>query len=147
MPYSASIDRTNPGCFLFLVDQSSSMSGTLAGQRDQRKMEAAADAVNRVLDNVAQRCSRGMEIRDYFDVGILGYGFALEVPYDETKEYYVLVQNEGVRRQNKNDSSWKQGPFYEERIVSVLPDTTPERPFLALTPIHRRDERRGMVKG
>ncbi|MCY0933311.1 hypothetical protein [Streptomyces sp. H34-S4] len=26
MPYTAEISRTNPGCFIFLVDQSASMS-------------------------------------------------------------------------------------------------------------------------
>ena len=96
MPYSASIDRTNPGCFLFLVDQSSSMNRPLAGQHGQLKMDAAADAVNQVLDNLAQRCSRGMEIRDYFDVGILGYGHAREVPYDETRDYFHWDKNEIV---------------------------------------------------
>ena len=42
MPYTASIDRRNPACFLFLVDQSVSMMRTLAGQTGQRKMDAAA---------------------------------------------------------------------------------------------------------
>ena len=32
MPYSADISRTNPGCFVFLVDQSGSMSEALGGQ-------------------------------------------------------------------------------------------------------------------
>ena len=73
MPYSADISRTNPGCFLFLVDRSGSMEGALAGQPGQRKMDQAADAINRILDAVSQRCSSGMDIRDYFHIGILGY--------------------------------------------------------------------------
>ena len=73
MPYSADISRSNPGCFLFLVDRSGSMEGALAGQPGQRKMDQAADAINRVLDAVSQRCSSGLDIRDYFHVGILGY--------------------------------------------------------------------------
>ena len=36
-------------------------------------MHHAADAINRVLDTVAQRCSQGMDIRDYFHIGIIGY--------------------------------------------------------------------------
>ena len=31
MPYSADINRANPGCFLFLIDQSGSMADALAG--------------------------------------------------------------------------------------------------------------------
>ena len=130
MPYEASIDRANPGCFLFLVDQSNSMSQPLAGQPDLSKMNAAADAVNRVLDNLAQRCSRGADIRDYFDLGVLGYGHALEVPYDDSKDYYFLDENEVVRMRDKRDNSWKAGPFYEEKIISVFPGTEPEYPFL-----------------
>ena len=49
MSYTADISRNNPGCFLFLIDQSGSMMGALGGQPDQRKMDAAADAVNRIL--------------------------------------------------------------------------------------------------
>ncbi len=73
MPYSADISRTNPACFLFLVDQSGSMTGALAGQPGQHKMNQAADAINRILDTLAQRCSQGMDIRDYFHVGVMGY--------------------------------------------------------------------------
>ena len=73
MPYTADISRSNPGCFLFLVDRSGSMTGALAGQPGQRKMDQAADAINRILDAVSQRCSQGMDIRDYFHIGILGY--------------------------------------------------------------------------
>ncbi len=130
MPYEASIDRTNPGCFLFLVDQSSSMTQPLGGQPDQPKMNAAADAVNRVLDNLAQRCSRGADIRDYFHLGVLGYGHAFEVPYDDRKDYYYLDENEVVRKRDKRDNSWKVGPFWEERIISVFPGTDPNNPFL-----------------
>ncbi len=74
MSYTADISRNNPGCFLFLIDQSGSMSGALGGQPDLRKMDGAADAVNRILDAISQRCSQGMDIRDYFDIGVIAYG-------------------------------------------------------------------------
>ena len=73
MPYSADISRANPGCFLFLLDRSGSMQESLAGQPNSRKMDQAADAINRILDAISQRCSQGMDIRDYFHIGILGY--------------------------------------------------------------------------
>ena len=73
MPYTADISRTNPACFLFLVDQSGSMTQALAGQPGQRKMDGAADVINRVLDTISQRCSQGMDIRDYFHIGVIGY--------------------------------------------------------------------------
>ena len=73
MPYTADVSRANPACFLFLIDQSGSMAGAMAGQPGQRKMDQAAAAVNHTLDTLAQRCSQGMDIRDYFDIGVLGY--------------------------------------------------------------------------
>ena len=73
MPYAADISRNSPGCFLFLIDQSASMSGALGGQPEPRKMDAAADAVNRILDAISQRCSQGMDVRDYFHVGVITY--------------------------------------------------------------------------
>lgn len=73
MPYAADISRNNPGCFLFLIDQSGSMVGALGGQPGLRKDQGAADALNRILDAVSQRCSQGMEVRDYFDIGVITY--------------------------------------------------------------------------
>ena len=73
MTYSADISRNNPGCFLFLVDQSGSMSGSLGGDPNETKKDGAANALNRVLDAISQRCSQGMDVRDYFHVGIITY--------------------------------------------------------------------------
>ena len=73
MPYSADISRTNPGCFLFLIDQSGSMTQALSGQPGMRKMDQAAETLNRTLDAISQRCSQGMDIRDYFHIGAIGY--------------------------------------------------------------------------
>ncbi|MFO0130951.1 MAG: vWA domain-containing protein [Pseudanabaena sp.] len=38
-----------------------------------QKAQAVADAVNRLLDSLGQRCVKGNEIYDYFDVGVIGY--------------------------------------------------------------------------
>lgn len=73
MPYSADISRTNPGCFLFLIDQSGSMTQALGGQPSMRKMDQAAETLNRTLDAISQRCSQGIDIRDYFHIGAIGY--------------------------------------------------------------------------
>ena len=73
MPYTADISRNSPGCFLFLVDQSGSMKDSLGGEPNSTKMDGAADALNRVLDAISQRCSQGMDIRDYFHVGVITY--------------------------------------------------------------------------
>ncbi|MFN6070478.1 MAG: VWA domain-containing protein, partial [Pseudanabaena sp.] len=38
-----------------------------------QKAQAVADAVNRLLDSLGQRCVKGNEIYNYFDVGVIGY--------------------------------------------------------------------------
>ena len=99
MPYSADISRANPACFLFLIDQSGSMQQALAGQPGQRKMDQAADAINRILDTVAQRCSQGLDIRDYFHIGIIGYNtdsngnpnITSALPGTSTEQPFLLI--------------------------------------------------------
>jgi hypothetical protein len=70
--YTQLIDRQHPGCLLFLLDQSNSMEDPLGGT-PQAKSEALSQAVNRLLRNVILRCQRGNEVRDYFEIGIIGY--------------------------------------------------------------------------
>lgn len=74
MPYTAEIRRTNPTCFLFLVDQSSSMLEPCGGNEEKSKAHGVADAINRLLQNLALKCAKSDGIRDYFHVGVIGYG-------------------------------------------------------------------------
>lgn len=74
MPYSAEISRTNPTCFLFLVDQSGSMRHPFGGSTGTSKAQGVADVINRLLQNLALKCAKSEGIRDYFYVGVLGYG-------------------------------------------------------------------------
>jgi hypothetical protein len=74
MPYSAEITRTNPTCFVFLVDQSASMLEPFGGQSDKAKADGVADAINRLIQNLILKCAKSDGIRDYFYVGVIGYG-------------------------------------------------------------------------
>jgi hypothetical protein len=77
MSYSAEISRTNPSCFLFLIDQSGSMEdpwGGEAGERGQQKADSLATIVNRLLQNLVIKCAKSEGVRDYYSVGVLGYG-------------------------------------------------------------------------
>lgn len=75
MSYEARISRADPGCFIFLIDQSLSMSEMIGGEISISKQQAVADALNHMLDELIIRCSRpGGEVYDYFDVAIIGYG-------------------------------------------------------------------------
>jgi hypothetical protein len=74
VPYVAEISRTSPTCILFLIDQSSSMAGPFGGAPGKSKADGVADAVNRLLQNLALKCAKSDGIRDYFHVGVIGYG-------------------------------------------------------------------------
>jgi curved DNA-binding protein CbpA len=75
MPYKAEISRTNPALFVFLLDQSGSMAAQFGGQSSgMSKAQGVADAINRMLSNLAIRCSDGETVRDYFHICVLGFG-------------------------------------------------------------------------
>ncbi len=74
MAYSAEISRTNPTCFLFLIDQSASMDKPFGGTSGKKKAEGVADAINRLLQALVFRCTKGMEVLDRYHVGVIGYG-------------------------------------------------------------------------
>ena len=74
MPYTAEISRTNPSCFIFLVDQSASMVDPIGGEIRINKADVVADALNRLLTELAIRCAKEEGVRDYFHVAVLGYG-------------------------------------------------------------------------
>ena len=73
MSYSAEISRANPSCFLFLIDQSGSMADTFAGSATQ-KAQSVADIINRLISRLVVSCSKQEGVRNYFDVGVIGYG-------------------------------------------------------------------------
>jgi hypothetical protein len=74
MAYQAEISRSNPGCFLFLLDQSGSMADPFAGGGSRSKADELATIINRLLASLVIRCSKDEGVRDYFDVGVFGYG-------------------------------------------------------------------------
>jgi hypothetical protein len=74
MPYEAEISRTNPTCFLFLIDQSGSMAEAWGGEAGKSKAQGVADAVNRLLQTLVLRCSKGDYVLDRYFIGAVGYG-------------------------------------------------------------------------
>jgi hypothetical protein len=78
--YSAEITRVNPTCFVFLVDQSASMGDPIGGDGGgevRRKADVVADALNRLLIELAVKCAKEEGVRDYFHVAVIGYGYTV----------------------------------------------------------------------
>jgi len=74
MPYSAEISRSNPTCFIFLLDQSGSMAEQFGGESVTRKADFVADVVNRTLHDLVIRCTRTEAIHNYYHISVVGYG-------------------------------------------------------------------------
>lgn len=72
MPYTQEISRARKACFLFLLDQSFSMEEPL-GNSDKLKKDELATALNAWLQNMTIRASGDTGIKDWLDIGVIGY--------------------------------------------------------------------------
>ena len=72
--YSAEISRKNPGCFIFLLDQSGSMEDPFGGSGERKKADELTTIINKLIHNLSIRCAKGDSIYDYFHVAVIGYG-------------------------------------------------------------------------
>jgi hypothetical protein len=78
MAYSAEISRSNPTCFVFVIDQSTSMADQFGGEGVGRKSDFVADVVNRTLHDLVIRATRTEEIRNYYYIAVFGYGGSVQ---------------------------------------------------------------------
>ncbi len=75
MAYTAEISADNPSCFLFLIDQSTSMAEEVsAGETTVAKATGVSDTMNRWLSELSIKCAKSEGVRDYYHVGVVGYG-------------------------------------------------------------------------
>ena len=78
MPYESEINRANPTCFLFLIDHSSSMIDPIMGiPGNPKKAQFVADALNKVIQSLVVSASKDIDVRRYYQIGVLGYGFGV----------------------------------------------------------------------
>jgi len=91
MPYSAQISRTNPACVLFLIDQSRSMDEPISEGSDETKAMLVADALNRLIQNIVLRSAKSDGVRDYFRVGVIGYGKRIRAGLGGSLPFGLLI--------------------------------------------------------
>lgn len=74
-PYTAQITRNNPTAFIFLVDHSVSMKKITSLYGEEMMMsEAVARIINRQINELVLRCIKSNEVRNYYDIAVVGYG-------------------------------------------------------------------------
>lgn len=74
-PYSARVDREHPMAFVFLIDRSGSMTNMLNFNGEYlSKDHVVANAMNKTIEEIINRCTKSDEMRHYFDISLIGYG-------------------------------------------------------------------------
>jgi hypothetical protein len=74
--YEANISRKSPGCIMFLLDRSGSMTEPFGAANGMTLADGATRAINKVLFDLCLRAQKepGAPPRAYFDIGVFGYG-------------------------------------------------------------------------
>jgi hypothetical protein len=89
MSYSAEISRNNPTAFLFALDRSGSMGDSMGDGAS--KATVLSDVMNRFFSELLIKCTKSEGIRNYFDVGVIGYdssfGVVNPLPGDLSAEW------------------------------------------------------------
>lgn len=74
-PYTAQITRNTPTAFIFMIDQSISMSRKLNYRGNYITLaEAVARIVNDQIYDLVLRCIKMEDVRHYYDIAVIGYG-------------------------------------------------------------------------
>ena len=74
-PYTAQITRNTPTAFIFMIDQSISMSRKLNYRGEFITLaDAVARIVNNQINELVLRCIKTSEVRHYYDIAVIGYG-------------------------------------------------------------------------
>ncbi len=121
MAYQAEISRANPTCFLFLVDHSTSMNEPVMGtEGNPKKSEFVAEALNRVLQSLVVSASKDLDIRPYYQVGIIGYGSEIKsiLPGADPETHLAWI-NEVYQNPLRIEDRTRQEPDGEGDFIDV----------------------------
>ena len=72
MPYENNLESSNPGCIVFLIDQSGSM-GSMWDKTSYSMAYGASQAVNKAIGEIALRCTKEGEVKPRAMIGVYGY--------------------------------------------------------------------------
>lgn len=113
-PYTARITRDNPTAFVFLIDQSYSMSDSILFKGEEiSKAEAVAISLNGILTELLSRCSKGNDMFHYFDIALLGYGG------DDSDTAYSLFQGALKGQFWASPQEMYENPIREEKVLET----------------------------
>jgi hypothetical protein len=61
------------------------------GESNRKKADEVADAINRLLQNLVIRCAKAEGVRDYYHIGVIGYGASVGAAFGGTLAGKELV--------------------------------------------------------
>jgi len=77
MPYTTEISRSNPTAFLFVIDRSGSMDDSTSDGITKAQM--LSDVMNRLFSELILKCTKQEGVRNYFEMGVIGYDTSLGI--------------------------------------------------------------------
>lgn len=112
--YDTRINRERPACFVFLIDQSGSMSDYWGGDTSKSKAEMVALYVNNAINELINACQKTeAEPRHYFDIAVIGYG-------QQSEEAQILWEGNLAGKTFVSPAELKQNPTGNNGEIEVV---------------------------
>ena len=110
-PYTAQITRNTPTAFIFMIDQSISMSRKLNYRGEYITLaDAVARIVNNQINELVLRCIKTNEVRHYYDIAVIGYGHEVYSGWNG-----MLAERDFVSPEDLKNNPFKKITVKEEK--------------------------------
>ena len=97
-PYTAQITRNTPTAFIFMIDQSISMSRKINFKNEFITLaEAVSRIVNAQIYDLVLRCIKLSDVRHYYDIAVIGYGDEAKYAWNGTLAGHDFVSPEELK--------------------------------------------------
>lgn len=112
--YETRINRERPACFVFLIDQSGSMSDHWGADTSKSKADMVALYVNNAINELINICQKSeAEPRHYFDIAVIGYG-------QQRSEAQLLWEGNLAGKTFVSPAELKQNPTGNQGEIEVV---------------------------
>ncbi|MFI3302915.1 MAG: VWA domain-containing protein [Rikenellaceae bacterium] len=135
--YEKSITRENRSAFVIMIDQSGSMAEPIDYEgRTMTKAEAVAEVTNLIIEELIERARRSDGVRDYYDIGIVGYSGSkatsmlsdderVLIPVTELSERNVESRSCTIERCAPDGTTFKQNLTTKMWVAPMAMGETP----------------------
>jgi hypothetical protein len=134
--YSQAITHLHRTAFIIAIDCSSSMQETtMLNNKEMRKAEAVAIVCNYIIDELLERATRRSEVRNYYDISVIGYQQHDIAPIIPDNCYKFISISE-LSHQAKRHKAWCFTENSSEENPDFLLREWIKPTAMGLTPMH-----------